>query len=63
VHDYNNLPVVLAGNLGGRIRSGHHWAYDGKRPLADLWMALLEAVWVKQERFADSTGILKDVLA
>lgn len=62
VHDYNNLPIVLAGNLGGTLKSGHHWNFEGKRPLADLWMALLQATDTQRDRFADSTGVLKDVL-
>lgn len=62
VHDYNNLPVVISGKLGGSLQTGQHWKYDGKRPLADLWLALLEATGVSQERFADSTGALKEVL-
>lgn len=62
VHDYNNLPIVLAGNLGGKLKSGHHWNYEGKRPLADLWLALLQATDNQRDRFADSTGVLKDVL-
>jgi len=63
VHDYNNVPIVIAGELGGRLKSGQHWKFEGHRPLADLWLALLEGVGIERERFADSTGVLKDVLA
>jgi len=63
VHDYNNVPIVIAGELGGRLRAGRHWKYEGHRPLADLWLALLEGMGIERERFADSTGVLKDVLA
>ncbi len=63
VHDYNNLPIVLAGDLGGRLRAGQHWKFDGKRPLADLWLALLQAMDVERGGFADSKGVLSDVLA
>ena len=63
VHDYNNLPVILAGNLGGRFQTGQHWRFEGKRPLADLWMATLQAMDQPRERFADSAGVLNEVLA
>jgi len=63
VHDYNNVPVVLAGGLGGRLKPGHHWKYDGKRPLADLWLAMLHALEIEKDSFADSKKVLNDVLA
>lgn len=63
VHDYNNLPVVTAGALGGALKTGAHWKFDGKRPVADLWLALLRGIGVERERFADSTGVLSEVLA
>ncbi len=63
VHDYNNLPVVIAGKLGGVLRTGQHWKYDGKRPLADLWLALLNGLDIERESLADSKGVLTDILA
>ncbi|MEM1296951.1 MAG: DUF1552 domain-containing protein [Verrucomicrobiota bacterium] len=63
VHDYNNVPVVIAGELSGQLKSGHHWKYEGHRPLADLWLALLHGMEIQRERFADSSGVLNDVLA
>ena len=63
VHDYNNLPVVIAGKLGGVLKTGEHWKFEGKRPLADLWLALLQSLGIERARFADSGKVLKDVLA
>lgn len=63
VHDYNNLPVVIAGGLGGRLKTGLHWRYADKRPVADLWLALLRALEIERGEFADSREILSDVLA
>lgn len=62
VHDYNNLPVLIGGGLGGRLKKGEHWKFEGHRPVADLWMALMQGMNVELDRFADSTGVLKDVL-
>lgn len=62
VHDYNNLPVVIAGGLGGRLKTGQHWRYDRKRPVADLWLAMLQAMDVERGEFADSGEALSDVL-
>jgi len=63
VHDYNNLPVITAGGLGGRVRPGSHYKFDGKVPLANLWLTLLQGVGAETESFADSTGRIAEVLA
>jgi hypothetical protein len=56
-HNYADLEVLLA---GGSLRPGH-FRYDGVRPLADLWLSLAQHAGVKRERFADSTGPLKEL--
>jgi hypothetical protein len=30
VHDTHNLPVVLAGGLGGRLKTGRHLSFAGR---------------------------------
>jgi hypothetical protein len=62
VHDYNNLPVVSAGKLGGRVTTGQHYRFDGKVPLANLWLTMLQAAGAETETFADSRGIISEVL-
>lgn len=63
VHNYNDVPLVTAGRLGGRLRAGEHRRYEGKKPLADFWLALLHALEIDRPSLADSTGVLTDVLA
>lgn len=41
-HDRSNLPMVLAGNLGGAIRTGR--VLDADRPLSDLYRAIMQAM-------------------
>ena len=62
-HDPHRLPVLLGGSAGGRIASGQHLAYGEDHPLANLYVALLDAFGTKVERFADSTGSLSGLLA
>ena len=62
VHDYNNLPVVTAGGLGGSVRTGRHYAFEGKVPLANLWLTMLRSAGIEAERFADSTEVIKEIL-
>ncbi len=56
-HNYGDLQVLIAG--GGWKRG--HFHYEGKRPLADLWLTMAQQAGVKHERFADSTGILSEI--
>ena len=56
-HDYSNLQVLLA---GGRWKTRGHLHYEKERPLADLWLTIAQNFGLKQDRFADSTGILRD---
>ena len=62
-HDPQNLPVVVAGRAGGRLAAGQHLTYDKDTPLANLWLSILDAFGTPVERFADSTGVLRGVLA
>ncbi|MGB8168596.1 MAG: DUF1552 domain-containing protein [Chthoniobacteraceae bacterium] len=62
-HNYHDLQVIMAGHAGGALKPGAHHHFDGEVPLANLWLTLAQAAGVKRERFADSTGIIKEVLA
>ena len=62
-HNPHQLPFVLAGGGGGRIAGGRHLAYTEDSPLANLYVSMLDAFGTPVERFADSTGPLRGVLA
>jgi len=59
IHDYNDLPVVTAGGLGGAIPTGQHHMLERKVPLANLWLTLLDRLGIERDTFADSTGRLE----
>lgn len=61
-HDPHKLPILLGGRGGGRIDSGQHLAYAEDTPLANLYVAMLDAFGAPVERFADSTGPLPGLL-
>jgi hypothetical protein len=63
VHSPVNLPIVLGGRGGGRIASGQHIVYPPNSPLSNLYVAMLDAFGAPLDRFADSTGPARGVLA
>ena len=61
-HQYNDLPIIVAGG-GKRISSGNHINMPEGTPLANLWLSQAQLCGLKMNRFADSTGTLKSILA
>lgn len=58
-HNHNNLPVLLAGKLGGAITPGRHVKYGGEPPLANLFISLAHAFGIPADSFGDDgTGPL-----
>ena len=63
-HQYNKLPIIVAGRGGGKLRAGGgHLNVPTGTPLANLWLAQAQALGLKRDRFADSTATLGQVLA
>jgi hypothetical protein len=62
-HNPHRLPLVLGGRGGGRIAAGQHLVYSDDSPAANLYVSMLDAFGTPVERFADSTGPLRGVLA
>ena len=62
-HQYNDLPIIVAGSGGGRFKTGLHINMPEGTPLANLWLTQARAMGVSLERFADSTGELGAILA
>ena len=63
VHDHVNLPIIVAGGGAGRMKGGRHITYAEPTPLANLHLTLLEKVGVRLDKFADSEGTIKELLA
>ena len=57
-HTHTDLPVLVAGKLGGTIKSGRHMMQTDV-PVANLFTSILQAVGVNASRFGDDgTGPL-----
>jgi len=60
-HQYNDLPIVLAGGRSSGFQLGKHVHCKPGTPLANLWLTHLHALGIERDRYADSTGELSQV--
>ena len=61
-HNHDDMPVLVAGQAGGMLRTGRHIRYDGKPALANLFLSLFQAWGIEQDRFGDDgTELLGDL--
>ena len=57
-HNFDPLPVLLAGGASGRLRGGRHVRYAPHTPMANLLLAMLHKMDVRTDAIGDSTGPL-----
>ena len=58
-HNHDNLPVLVAGKLGGAISPGRHLKVADKTPLANLFSSIATSMGVPTGPFGDDgTGLL-----
>jgi hypothetical protein len=62
-HQYNDLPLVVAGGGGGKLKMGNHIHCKRGTPLANLWLTQLRALGIKRDKYADSTGTVSEIQA
>jgi hypothetical protein len=55
-HQHEDLPTLLAGGAGGRLRGGRHIRYKKGTPMTNLFLTMLDVVGVRPEKIGDSTG-------
>jgi hypothetical protein len=62
-HDATQLPVVLVGGAGGKIKGGRVLDYSGKpnRKMCSLFLSLMDKFDVRLDRFGDSAERLAEV--
>ncbi|MFO0014427.1 MAG: DUF1552 domain-containing protein [Planctomycetota bacterium] len=57
-HNHDDLPILMIGGAGGRIKKPGHWKFPPNTPLCNLYLWMLHQVGVQADRFGDSTGVL-----
>lgn len=63
VHDHTDLPILVAGGAGSRLKGDRIIRYKQPTPLANLHLSLLDKVGVRLDRFADSSGKMDDLFS
>ena len=58
LHRHSDMPVLLAGKLGGKFKTGYHHAYKQDTPMTNLLLTILDGVGAPVEKLGDSTGKL-----
>lgn len=58
-HRHSDLPLILAGQGGGRFQTGRHVDLGEKVPLSNLYVRMLNEYGVRDQSFGDSTGRLE----
>ena len=60
-HQYNALPIVVAGGTK-KFKSGGHLHVGKGTPLANLWLTQANTFGLKKQRFADSDRVINSLL-
>ncbi len=58
-HNHNDLPILLAGKAGGKMKQGQHYQFAPNTPMNNLYLSLLDWMGVDCEQLGDSTGKLQ----
>lgn len=61
-HAPSNLPIVLAGKGGGKLKTGQHLVFSKETNLANLYLTMLHAQGINVPSFADSNRTLSEIL-
>jgi hypothetical protein len=57
-HNFDPLPIVLAGGASGALEGGRHLKYADQTPMSNLLLAMLHKLGVDADGIGDSTGPL-----
>lgn len=60
-HSHSDLPIIVAGHGGGRFHPGRHLDLGRDVPMTNLYVRMLHEMGLPEERFGDSTGVLKEI--
>jgi len=57
-HNFDPLPILLAGGASGRLRGGRHVRHAPHTPMSNLLLTMLDKLGAHVDAIGDSTGLL-----
>jgi hypothetical protein len=60
-HNHDDLPLLIAGGAGGRLKGNRHMTFEPNTPLTNLFLSMLDSMGIPAETLGDSTGKLQGV--
>lgn len=60
-HSPRNLPILVAGKGGGKLKTGQNLIFEKETPLANLYLTMLETLNIEEKGFGDGTGTLSAI--
>ncbi len=61
-HNHDDLPLLLAGSGGGKIKSGQHLKFNSNTPMTNLFLSMADKMNIPVENIGDSTGKLYQII-
>jgi hypothetical protein len=58
-HNFDPLPIVLAGGASGQLEGGRHLQFPASTPMSNLLLTMLHKLGVEADSIGDSTGLLE----
>lgn len=62
-HDNNNYPLILAGGRGMGFQHGRYLRFGAEVPMSNLLLTMLNRAGIECPSFADSTGVLSELVS
>ena len=62
-HQFFDLPMILAGTAQGEVRQGRFLRMPSGTLNSNLWLTLARVMGLEIDSFADSTGVISELLA
>ncbi len=61
-HNHDDLPLLLAGSGGGKIKPGQHLKFNSNTPMTNLFLSMADKMNIPVENIGDSTGKLYQII-
>ncbi|HEY0706394.1 MAG TPA: DUF1552 domain-containing protein [Polyangia bacterium] len=61
LHNHDDLPIVVAGGGGAGLQTGRHVKLDGRVPLNNLFLGMLDRMGAPTAKMGDSTAVYTDI--